>query len=338
VLQLVTHRVRAPRRAVIGFVLIGVTTLAALWAGYLGRVSFAPLGSYAFESHSFQSLQQRAPGLRLPLPDTWLYGFDRQAVESQAGRTPSYLFGTLHPEMPLPYFPVALAVKWPLGFLAALALLIAYAFLRRPAARRLLWSLAAGLLFLGMAMFIGRLGIGIRYVLPLVPSCAVAIGALASCRRGDSPHWRTVAFALAAVQAIETAAHAPWHLSFYNSLAGGPARGMWVVNDSNVDWGQGLVALREEMEKRGIARVHLAYHGTVDPAVYGIDSVPYSGGNPGPEADWIAISDYYFVGLSQRMVTRSGRSDQSYQFDFRPLWGREPEARPAGCMVLFRVR
>ena len=47
------------------------------------------------------------------------------------------------------------------------------------------------------------------------------------------------------------------------------------MNDSNVDWGQGLIALRDEMERRGIKRIHLSYHGTTDPAVYGIDYVPY---------------------------------------------------------------
>ena len=132
--------------------------------------------------------------------------------------------------------------------------------------------------------------------------------------------------------------HAPWHLSFYNALAGGPARGQWIVNDSNVDWGQGLIALRDELHRRGIGRIHLTYHGTTDPSVYGLDYVPFRGGEIGPVSDWLAVSSYYFVGLSQRMTTREGRSKNPWKIDFRPLWNREPDAMPGGCMLLFRMR
>jgi hypothetical protein len=336
--QLVAHRVRSPRRAWAGLALLALSTLLALQAGYLGRTSFMPLREYTYESQAFQRLQRAAPALRLPLPDTYVGGFDRQAVESQAKQTPSFLLGRIHPEAPLAYFPIALAAKWPLGYLAALALLAVYAATRRPSWRRMLWPLSLVFLFLWIGMFVGRLGIGIRYVFPVVPALAVCMGAIASARRGDAAWWRKVALAAAVVQAVETCAHAPWHLSFYNALAGGPARGQWVVNDSNVDWGQGLIALREELAKRGITRVHLAYHGTAEPGLYGIDYVPYLGGNPGPESDWIAISSYYFVGLSQRMTLREGRTHDPIQLDFRPLWNRTPDAMPAGCMLLFRIR
>ena len=105
-----------------------------------------------------------------------------------------------------------------------------------------------------------------------------------------------------------------------------------------MDWGQGLIALREELARRGIRRVHLAYHGTAEPSLYGIDSIPYLGGIPGPESDWIAISSYYFVGLSQRMMLREGRTAAAVQLDFKPLWNRPPDAMPAGCMLLYKLR
>lgn len=217
-------------------------------------------------------------------------------------------------------------------------MLVGYAVARRPPWRRLLWPMSLVILFLWIGMFVGRLGIGIRYVYPMLPALAVCMGALASMRRADAAWWRQAALALVVAQAVESCAHAPWHLSFYNAIAGGPARGQWIVNDSNVDWGQGLIALREELDQRGITRVHLAYHGTAEPSVYGIDYVPYRGGNPGPESDWIAISSYYFVGLSQRMMLREGRTPEAVRLDFRPLWPRTPDAMPAGCMLLFRLR
>jgi len=336
--QLARRRVRKPRRVWLGYALLAVTTLTALQIAYLGRTAWRPLREWRFESHSFQSLARLAPGLVLPLPGSYIGGFDRQAVESQVGTTPCYLMGELHDKAPLAYFPVALAVKWPVGFLAALALLGAYGVRRRLRLGRALWPLALVVLFLWIAMFVGQLGIGIRYLLPIVPACAVLLGALASRRRHDAAWWRHAALGLAAVQAIEACAHAPWHLSFYNVLAGGPERGQWIVNDSNVDWGQGLIALRDELARRGIERVHLAYHGTAEPSVYGIDYVPFLGGLPGPESEWIAISSYYFVGLSQRMMLREGRTPDAVKLDFKPLWKRRPEASPAGCMLLYRLR
>jgi hypothetical protein len=50
------------------------------------------------------------------------------------------------------------------------------------------------------------------------------------------------------------------------------------------------------------------------------------------------VSSYYFVGLPARMTTFRGQTVDPVKLDFRPLWNRTPEARPAGCMYLFRLR
>jgi hypothetical protein len=337
VVELLRKRVRSPRRLWLGYMLLAVTTFTALQAGYLFRTTLDPIRTWHFESDSFRALQRKMPDLRIPLPDTWVGGLDRQSLESQAGRTPCYFLGRELPQAPLAYYPVALFLKWPLGFIAALLVLVAYAIRRRPPWHRLLWPLALVATFIVIVAFIGRLGIGIRYLFPLVPALAVCLGAVASGRGGASPRWRQVVLALAATQAVEACAHAPWHLSFFNVLAGGPERAQFIVNDSNIDWGQGLIALREEMAKRGIHRIYLTYHGTADPALYGIDHVPYQGGPIGQESDWIAVSSYYFVGLPQRMMLHDRQTDR-IRIDFRPLWSHHADATPAGCMLLFRLR
>jgi len=48
------------------------------------------------------------------------------------------------------------------------------------------------------------------------------------------------------------------------------------------------------------------------------------------------VSSYYYGGLAQRMMTPHGRTE-SVRIDFRPLWGRVADARPARCMYLFRL-
>ena len=348
VVTVVTHARRpapAPTRLWLGLALLLPIGLVALAAGYLGQISFAPMSGFPWHSRLFQDLATRIPGLRLPLPDSYLRGFDWQAHEG-SGSTPTFVLGQVTTARVWWYFPLALLVKWPLGFLCGLALRAVTARARRSARRRDgAFLLLPAALFLLAGMTLVRLNAGVRYMFPLLPLLAVWLGGLAAA---ESPAWlRTrkrarswrmtrVAAALAVVTLVESLFAAPYYLSSFNLLVGGPGRGDVVVNDSNVDWGQGLIALRDELARRGIRRVYLTYHGTVDPAIYGIDYVPYAGGPPGSESEWLAVSSYFYNGLSQRMVTRYGVSEP-LSVDFRALWDRVPDARPANCMYLYHV-
>jgi hypothetical protein len=86
--------------------------------------------------------------------------------------------------------------------------------------------------------------------------------------RKGTPKWSmgTVGVALAAVTLVESLATAPYYLSSFNLLVGGPGGGDAIVNDSNADWGQGLVALHDELARRGIGRVYLTYTARSIPA------------------------------------------------------------------------
>ena len=328
-----------PGRAWFGLALLVPATMLSLQVGYLGQTSLRPIARDTFYSARFQGLQRAAPWLRLPLPDAWVEGLDLQTSDTEAGATPTYLFGRERRGSVWYYFPLALLLKWPLGFLGALAhrglrLVIG----RDPPRRHEDWVVLPGLMFLLASMFLVQLNAGVRYVFPLLPlGCIWAGGLLHRLPRAPgSPAHARVALAWLALATIEAGACAPWYLTFFNWPSGGPGGGYQLLNDSNVDWGQGLIALRGEMKRRGIGRIHLAYHGTTDPAMYGIDYVPYLGGTPGPESDWIAISSYFFVGQEQRMMTQHGRTPP-VAFDFRGLWSVRPAASPARCIYLYPV-
>jgi hypothetical protein len=268
----------APRaRIALGLALLVPSTLLAINLGYLGRTSFLPIGGAHFESHAFRALKDRWPQLRLPLPDDYLLGLDWQAQESDAGNTPTYFMGRVYPGPVWYYFPVAVLFKWPLAFLVALAARLAWLLLRPPPPRRRheAFVLVPAVAVMLAAMFAVSLNAGVRYVFPMVPFLCVWLGgwmlpldrpraAGAAWRK----RWVPVAVGLAIVQGGEALAAAPRYLSFFNLAAGGPGRGDRLVNDSNVDWGQGLIALRDAMRRFHIHRIHLAYHGTTDPAVY----------------------------------------------------------------------
>jgi hypothetical protein len=335
----VTRRLARPGRVWLGLTLLVPVVWVALAAGYAGQLYPGPLSGLPFRAHAFQRLAQALPGLHVFLPVHYLSGLDYVASFSQPGLIHPYLLGRTLERGAWYYFPLALLFKWPLGFLGALLLAKAAWFLRRGLDRDG-WEdtllLLPVVVMLAAAMMATSLGVGVRYLLPILPLLCIWMGGLMLERPGAQrpSAWARAAVALAMLQAVETGLAAPWYLSFFNGAAGGPGGGYRLVNDSNVDWGQGLIALRDEMKERGIARVHLAYHGTTDPAVYGIDYVPYTGGMPGPESEWLAVSSYYFVGLTQRMMTQQGRTPP-LAIDFRPLWSVKPAARPGDCIYLF---
>ena len=75
---------------------------------------------------------------------------------------------------------------------------------------------------------------------------------------------------------------------------------------------------------------------------YGIRTVfgmggSYIDGKLDPGTEYIAVSSYFLVGLPARVITAHGYSE-TLRFGFGPLLDRVPDARPAGCMYLFKVR
>jgi hypothetical protein len=262
---------------------------------------------------------------------------DYLGLLAQPGLKQSYLLGRVKTEHSWAYFPVAIAVKWPLGLLAGIAgaAWVRWRQRRPPAIDEVAFLVVPAVVLL--SCMAANLDYGVRYALPVLPFAIVWVAQLAA-PRGALPAGRLIVVVVVAAVALESARALPYPMAFCNTLAGGLGRGDRIVNDSNVDWGQGLVGLRRELERLGIRKVHLAYHGTTDPALYGIDYVVYAGGAPGPESDWLAVSSYFLVGLPGWLVSERGISRDPVTYDFASLREREPAARPAGCMYLFRLR
>jgi len=323
-----------PRAAWLGLLALVPVSWLAVDAGYLFAFHPGAWSELPFRSNVFIGFVHRFPWFNVPVPTAYIAGLDYMLMLNQQAST--YLLGRIHDGAVWYYFPLALLFKLPFGTWGAL---LARAMVRPreadaarvPAA----WVIGvAGGVVLVIALCFTRYNFGIRYLLPLLPLACIWCGGLLDTQ--VRPPLQRIAVALSVLLALEASLAAPWFLSFYNWPSARTGASDRLVNDSNVDWGQGLIALREEMARRGIRRIHLSYHGTTDPTVYGIDYVPYLGGPVGRESDWIAVSSYYFVGLAQRMMTPQGPT-LSTQIDFQPLWSRVPDARPAGCMYLFKL-
>jgi len=123
-------------------------------------------------------------------------------------------------------------------------------------------------------MFLSKLNIGIRHILPIYPLMAVSCGSLAQSFRSlskVSSRIRVGGFCLLmAWMIIEAIRIFPFQLSYFNQIAGGPMGGMNYLGDSNLDWGQDLGTLKKIMDKHDIEEVILAYIGNTDPAFFKI--------------------------------------------------------------------
>ncbi len=81
---------------------------------------------------------------------------------------------------------------------------------------------------------------------------------------------------LAALNAADALRFAPGYLSYFTPFVR-PAESFRLLSDSNLDWGQGLLALRDYQRNHPGERISLSYFGSVDPRVYEIQSDSFGG-------------------------------------------------------------
>ncbi|MCI0585508.1 MAG: glycosyltransferase family 39 protein [Planctomycetes bacterium] len=267
------------------FLSLGVGYAAAflvLWACH-GFETGAP----RFEPEKLDAVP-RAAGLRslalalnespLPMP-SYLWGLRYNVGFSRQGGWPAFFLG--HDSAAggfLAYYPVALAVKTPLGTLALLAASFALRGPLRLSLRRDGDLLLAASAFLAAAVF-SRINIGLRHVLPVYPFLWVLASRVAPAALGSgrpTPRLAPLLAIGACVLALgaSTLASFPRFLAYFNEAAGGAEGGRRILLDSNLDWGQGLIELRETLAARGIERVKLHYFGSAPPEAYGISWEP----------------------------------------------------------------
>ncbi|MBI4424962.1 MAG: hypothetical protein HY554_14615 [Elusimicrobia bacterium] len=204
---------------------------------------------------------------QLPL---WWQGLSATLSRLEEGRS-SFFFGRYSVTGFLAYFPVALAIKTPLPTL--LLALAGLASLTRQPWRRGVWLWLPAALYFAAALAT-RVQIGYRHVLPVVPFLLLwaGLGAAWLWERGRAG--RGLLAVLAAWLVVSVARAQPHQLAYFNEAAGGPERGYERLVDSNLDWGQAIEQLGEELGRRGRPPIYFAYFGTADPEAYGIRYLP----------------------------------------------------------------
>lgn len=192
---------------------------------------------------------------------------------------PSFLLGTITIGGSWYYFPVAFLYKTSAGFHILVALAVLYFGSRVRSVHQLLRSPlrvpAIGALVFGALLLRSQLNIGFRYALPLLPLIAI-ITAVAAAKIWES-NWRRLRLVVAAATVwliVFPLTYYPNFLTFVSEYGPDRDRNYEVFSDSSLDWGQGLLLLRDFMREHNIDRVYLSYFGSAWPDGYGIEYVP----------------------------------------------------------------
>jgi hypothetical protein len=173
----------------------------------------------------------------------------RSAFEHNAEGHRSYLLGKVSMTGFWYYFPVVLAVKTPIAFLAAVAAGLWLAWSNRARVEHLLpVAFSLGILLPGMT---SHVNIGVRHILPIYLGLAVtAAGGLVFL-------WRRLAPAAALLvlwMAVSGALAHPDYLAYFNEFVQGPPESVLV--DSDLDWGQSTKPLAQRLRQLGATSVN----------------------------------------------------------------------------------
>jgi hypothetical protein len=193
----------------------------------------------------------------------------------------TYFHDSLVPRM-YSYFAATYLLKEPLAsiLLAGAGLVILFRSRSVPALKKLFLLLPPAVFFLAATFFAAA--VGIRYIMPVLPF-AYLLGGVALAALFRKPAWgRYAAAGLCLWVAVAAAGIYPDHLSYFNEAAcllesperigwdGGARCGPAWLDDSNVDWGQGLKQLRQWADRLATGRtVRLAYFGSYPAETYG---------------------------------------------------------------------
>ncbi len=284
----------------------GLVLLAAFltfWAGY--RFDFrtpkaynGPHATYVFEVAAPKPLQPFAmwAAEHLPIPaPAFAVGLGMLQAHNKEGHK-SWLLGKVSWSGWWYYFPVVFFFKTPLAFLV---LAIAGTAILARRGEPIAWIAPA---MLASAMTT-RINIGVRHILPMYPLLAIAaaVAVVVLWKRS-----KAVTAALLLWFFLVTALAHPNYLAYFNEAAG--REPVWIVADSNLDWGQDLLRLADLAQREKLEPLHVSYFGST--AFYA--HIPWAKRlEPGVcTPGWVAVSE------TRRVMDDRGRYDWLQQLPY----------------------
>jgi len=274
---------------------------------------------------------------RVLIPAEYFKGLTIMMLHALGGG-PAYLNGEWSQSGWWYYFPLAFAMKTPLPFLlfASTGIVLAVRSHRELRFTELAaWAGAAMYLLCAMR---SKADIGVRHILAVYPLLSVG----AACALGrwmqhtEQERQNRVRWAVAALPTanlvVATLAY-PFFICYMNPLAGGPEHGYEHLLDSNYDWGQDIIRLKQFLTERGITRIYLQYFGIPEVIRYYGIATDFVTSDDAKQIQqgWLVVSahrlmrpEWQWLRKSQQPVARVGYTLFVYRI------GNPPEAAPSG--------
>jgi len=231
-----------------------------------------------------------------------------------------YLMGEMKPGGWRSYLLIAWLVKTPLPSLLLLGASVVFFF----RGRRSGWLDEAFLIVPALAFFAGYSltadNLGVRYLIPCFPFFFIFASRIAP-HAASAGRWARTALAAALLWILlEFAAVWPDHLSYFNEITGVPPRGVEWLDDSNLDWGQGLIQLRDYLRERPPGDFRFCYFGSGDPAYYGIRGKTVTVGalTGPPERGTYVLSAHCVARARARLSSLHGEGAGNWLFHATP--------------------
>jgi hypothetical protein len=188
--------------------------------------------------------------------------------------------------------------------------------------------------------------IGLRHMLIVVPLLAIfAARALVPWIEALTPRPRAVAAAavglLLAANVVVVERARPQLMAYFNPIAGREPGHALI--DSDLDWGQDMLLLKNDLAARGVSEVHYGLFAIVNPCDLGMPKmVPLEPGKP--VTGWVVLSEqFYRSGLHFSFRRESCAPHAAYPFHVDPVdafeWlrGVEPVAHVGASLRLYHL-
>lgn len=260
-----------------------------VWIVYLGQ--YGPMTSVDEDAARVATELFGSPsiaGLSIPAPSFFL-GMMQVKLHDRIGH-PAYFMGSMRQKGWWYYFPVVLAIKTPIPFLVLAGAGTWWAMRRRR--HRHLAVIAAAILASTMT---SHINLGVRHILPIYAplSLLAAYAVMTAWREEDRMRWLVAALCL--WLGVNSVLAHPDYLPWMNALAGShPEK---IVLDSNFDWGQDMVRLRDECRRRGVTSIGIRLFGKADLRRIGLPPTH-------PIEDFHAVPGWYAVSESEVVLAQ----------------------------------
>ncbi len=299
------------------------------WRGVgIGLEAYGPL----FQSYALQRLAAKLPNVPILLPAEIILGMDLMKSYNEGGGIGYFLGAYRHGWQPF-YFLVGLAVKTPVTTIILIGCGLGSMVARKTRLQQSeVYIVMAPLFFILSIVFSVRLYIGVRYFLPAMPFLFIIASRTLSLRLDSRPASRVFWGALAAGAVVSNLLIYPDYLTYFNMAAGGAGEGYKIMADSNLDWGQDLIGLKEYMKEKDLPHICLAYSGKVDPVIYHISSeFP----NEPEKCEVLAVSVNFLLDIHVAIVQNHQRINFPDGY-FTRFLARQPQAIIGNTIWIFR--